>query len=438
MAIESFIAKLGFDLSAFRRGIDSAKKHSARFAKDIAKDTGNAVSSSLGKFIGPTVAVGAVVAGTKAVVDYADAIAELSADLGTSTDFLQGFTTNVARNGGTIEQANKSLLFFSRLTGEAASGSEEAQLKLGKFGVTLLDSNGTFKTTDELVLEMVDSISKLPTAAERAAAAFEAFGKSSPGMLGVIEQGRKVNEEFIRSVDKLSEYDIRNLAKAKSRAESFGGWLKAQGGAMLSRGITVARFLSGESIAEMGTEEANASKQKKLSDESGRIEAGRKILLDLQKRIQGERAKAREKEIEHERKISEAMERNLDAVRRYNEARNALKLTKEDRVKFTLEELANSRVQYSGRLGAEQAMARQAQQLEQWAERNRTMGYGDLAFQQLNRAGQIREGITNLTQSERFPFQSLTDRVDASNAELRKLNSMAATEGLLIRPTNGA
>lgn len=437
MAIESFIAKLGFDLSAFRRGIDSAKAHAKGFKTDLAKQTAGAVTSAVGGAFG----VAAIGAAAKSVADYADSIKSLSENLGVSTDFLQAFEHGIKTSGGSTESAQASLQKFSDLVGEAAAGSLDAQGKLGQFGLSILDASGNLKTTEALLMEASDALKAIESPAERGAAAMDLFGKGGVKALSFLAQGSESMKAFVDQTDKLSVESIQALASAKSTIEGVFRSITIAVGTAISAVSKFFRILGAFSVTGSLSKAIQSVKDADASDVAANkpqsVKAGKNVF-----------AEARKKDLEAEKKLGDEIQKNIDkvnefakrkaeAVRNFEAATRDLSMTREDRVKFTLEELANSRVQYSGRLGAEQAMARQAYQLEQWAERNRTMGYGDLAFQQLNRAGQIREGITNLTQSERFPFQSLTERVDVSNAELRKLTSMASTEGLLIRPTNG-
>lgn len=448
MATETFLAKLGINIAAFQKGLDSAKGLAKKFSADVSKQ----ISSNITSAVGGAAAVNQIVSGVKHVVNYADALGELSENLGISTDFLQGFTHGIAESGGSAESAQHALERFSDIVGTAASGSFDAQSKLARFGISIVDNAGNIKTTEQLIKDASDALKSIESPAERAAAAIDLFGKSAPKSLAFLSQGTESLNNFVRATSRLSAQATKDLSDAKDVVIEFGRAITVFLGEKLSSYIRVGRFfrelwntgsisksISNMAANEKATADALAPKPSAATDRTF------KEVLD---KIAKERAEQRKKELDAERKLGEEIRKNLDRLAEFNErrksanmelesAQSALRSTREDRAKFTLEELATSNIRFSGRLGGEQQSARRAFQLEQWAEQNRRLGFGDLALSQLNTADQIRESLTNLRDSERFPFRELTDRVEQSNVELQRLNHLAMTDGVLIRPTNG-
>lgn len=184
-----------------------AKSWADQTAKDISGSFKGAFSSIAG-----IISVAGVVAMAKKITDMADEVKGASEALGVSTDFIQGFRTAVSQNSGTVEQANKGLEIFSRNIGQ---GSEN----FAKWGVSMTNANGTSKTTTDLLIEVADKIKDTASGSERAAIAFDLFGKSGSALIPTLMMGGEAMKKYIEATDKLSADDLIALADAQDKIQ---------------------------------------------------------------------------------------------------------------------------------------------------------------------------------------------------------------------------
>lgn len=136
-----------------------------------------------------------------------------------------------------------------------------------------------------------------------------------------------------------------------------------------------------------------------------------------------------EKEIAStQEKVAQSIQKQLDGQRQLLKAQNDLltaqrdlNTAKEDRSKFTIQELADSRVRFSGLLAEEQRIARQIVLLRQRAEINRKLGFTDTSIAQNNLADQLAKGLKNVVEKDREPFKSMEDNIKKQTEALLQL-----------------
>lgn len=122
MGFLSLIAKLGLDISGYETGLKRAQSASSKFGRDA----GSAIKNQLAGAI----STGALIAATKATIDYASHITDLSDRVGISTTKLQEYSYAAKQTGGSVDdfaQAARRLAQakFEAIkdpTGEAAKG----------------------------------------------------------------------------------------------------------------------------------------------------------------------------------------------------------------------------------------------------------------------------------------------------------------------------
>ena len=126
----------------------------------------NKIKSGVGKalkvFGGLTAGIGAVGIALGALgkqsFDYIDTLGKTSDQLGVTVEFLQAFQIASEEAGGSAEGANKSLLKFSKNIGEAGRGLKTQADLFKDLGVSIRDSEGNLKGTEQLLLETADGI----------------------------------------------------------------------------------------------------------------------------------------------------------------------------------------------------------------------------------------------------------------------------------------
>lgn len=171
----------------------------------------------------------AAVFAVKEIAEFAEAnvkamtqIERSATQLGISTDKVQEFQF-ASRSLGL--EAGDLLNMMGRLQVAqqgAASGSHQAATAFGAMGVKLKDSNGTFKSADELFLDVAEGISKTHDASKQAAIATQLFGRQGRTLLPFLKEGRKGAEELSEQFRELgggyTEDAIKEAAKYEKQS----------------------------------------------------------------------------------------------------------------------------------------------------------------------------------------------------------------------------
>lgn len=129
---------LGMDSSGFNAGLNKAQAQAASAGKRIGSSLAGGAGQLLSAFA-PAISVAAVAGASKAVLDYAGMIQDLSERTGISTDALQEWDYAMKQTGGSIETA---IPFFEKLAvakRDAMAGTSAAVLAFQKFGISVKD-----------------------------------------------------------------------------------------------------------------------------------------------------------------------------------------------------------------------------------------------------------------------------------------------------------
>lgn len=173
-------------------GVDKTKKVFAKLKSGL-NSVKNGVGKTLKVFGGLTAVIGGTALALAALgrqsFNYIDTLGKTSDQLGVSVGFLQAFQIASEEAGGSSEGANKALLKFSKNIGEAGRGLKTQADLFNDLGVSIRDSEGNLKGTEQLLLETADGISSLGTSAEKNSALTNLFGRSGQQLFGIIDQG---------------------------------------------------------------------------------------------------------------------------------------------------------------------------------------------------------------------------------------------------------
>ena len=186
----------------------------------------NKIKSGVGKalkvFGGLTAAIGgvgfALAALGKQSFAYIDTLGKTSDQLGVSVEFLQAFQIAAEEAGSSSEGANKALLKFSKNIGEAGRGLKTQADLFKNLGVTIRDTEGNLKGTEQLLLETADGIAALGSSAEKNSALTNLFGRSGQQLFAILNQG---GDAVAGLKDKMLELGIGISSEAVDAVERF-------------------------------------------------------------------------------------------------------------------------------------------------------------------------------------------------------------------------
>jgi uncharacterized phage infection (PIP) family protein YhgE len=287
-AIAQLKAVLKMDNAQYKAGARGAKTETSALRKSIAA-------------VGPTIAaafsVGAIIAATKSIINFASEIRHTADNLEIGTDSLQALNSLTLKYGVSVEKLHKSLGKLRQSQGKVSEGDKEYTDALDALGI----SQAKFATagTDE-ALEM---LAKAYSEAEDRTLAFTAvsdlMGRGAKDLTAAMQELSKkglqqVTKDTKAAGDVMEEQLLTRLELAGTRMEQF--WLKAKVGA--------AEFFD-EAIA--GAEIMGRTLLDAFKGAEGRGMVG--VISDVQTRRFGGKAKApeakKQSEVDFYRKQSE-------------------------------------------------------------------------------------------------------------------------------------
>lgn len=266
---------------------------------------------------------------------------------------------------------------------------------------------------------LISGLRELIQVTEEASKTGETFGEKgwvSERSVGIITTFTSAIKTATNTTREFFSYLIEQLG----RAARF--W-----GAFTVTGNTKA---AAETVKQMDREDAERMRvARRAAEEKDRI--SREHQANLKKEAELAKAAA-----EQERRAADNLKILVDrnrALAQVEKLRTELQQTKEDRSKFTLQELAEMQGRFGGRFGQEVMGARAVIAFMERARIARMVNRPDISDALQNRADAIRSQLTNLVSGERFPFAGLEESSKTAAENLKDLNRKASQEGLIVK-----
>lgn len=132
-----------------------------------------------------------------------DEITKMSRELGVSTEHLSGMNHALQLGGTDLKTYDKALSKLSRKIVDADLGLSTAKQGFTDLGLSIKDSNGVLKTSEELVFEVADKFKDMPDGVLKSAKAQEIFGKSGKNLINTLNQGAEGMRGQMKEAEKL-------------------------------------------------------------------------------------------------------------------------------------------------------------------------------------------------------------------------------------------
>ena len=221
---------LNLNSQGFATGAGKAKREAKGLEGQLTKLRAAAGGLAAGFLTG--VSVQAIVDLTKRSLDYAASLGETAQQLGVTAKFMQEFRYAATQAGASVEGADNALSKLSLSIGKAASGTKASVAAFRSLGVEVRDANGNVRDSGAIYEDVAEAISKLPSAAERAAAAAQIFGKGFKEILPLLEEGQKGFKDYAQAAQELgivlSDGDIANADKAADKIDTLNKVLEVK------------------------------------------------------------------------------------------------------------------------------------------------------------------------------------------------------------------
>ena len=152
------------------------------------------------KVFAGVLAAGAFTRFVKGAIDSADAFGKMSDQTGIAANTLQAYV-NAGKLAG-VEQAtiDKGLRRLSQSMREADLGVATYKDSFDALGLTVRNTDGSFKSNEQVLGEIADRFADMPDGATKAALAMEIFGRSGASMINMLNGGSAALTEFNYSV----------------------------------------------------------------------------------------------------------------------------------------------------------------------------------------------------------------------------------------------
>jgi len=226
-------------LNAGRAQMQAAEQAAAKYAQTLRGKLASAVGavragfnggggqgpgllSTLGTVRNGLIALG-VGATARAVVRLVDGIGDIgeaAQRLGVSTGVFQRLKVLADQNGTSVETLGVA---FRTLANSAVQPTKESAAAFAKLGVSVRDSKGQFKGTNDLFFEVAAALGDVGNETERSALAQDLLGQSAQGLKPIFAAGRAEIEKQRAALAAMNVLSEETIAQADALSDTWKG-----------------------------------------------------------------------------------------------------------------------------------------------------------------------------------------------------------------------
>ena len=189
---------------------------------------------------------GAFVGLVKGAIDSADSFGKMADQTGIAANTLQAYVNAGKLAGVSQETIDKGLRRLAQSMREADQGVATYKDSFDALGISVRTTDGTFKTSQQVLGEVADKFATMENGATKAAIAMEIFGRSGASLINLLNGGAASLEEFNYEVSENfaqnAEYFNDQIAVLAIR---FDGFRKQLADALLPTLNSVVKVFSG-------------------------------------------------------------------------------------------------------------------------------------------------------------------------------------------------
>ena len=139
---------------------------------------------------------GAFVGLVKGAIDSADSFGKMADQTGIAANTLQAYVNAGKLAGVSQETIDKGLRRLAQSMREADQGVATYKDSFDALGISVRTTDGTFKTSQQVLGEVADKFATMENGATKAAIAMEIFGRSGASLINLLNGGAASLEEF--------------------------------------------------------------------------------------------------------------------------------------------------------------------------------------------------------------------------------------------------
>ena len=222
-------------------------------------------------------------AGIQRFAQEIDELAKTSRRLGLTVNELQSLQFAAEQTGVSAESLRTSLDRFNRNISETAIGTGIAKRSFEDLGVSVKDSEGVLRNTDDILTDVADALKGVESPADRTRIAMDLFGRSGAALVNTLAEGKGGINELRREFNDLTlQLDQQTAAAVEAANDRFNRLSKSIGSVLVQFGAKTFEGLS--KFAEMTTIESlkAAASAFEAIGQSGTAEKLNDLVLGLQ------------------------------------------------------------------------------------------------------------------------------------------------------------
>ena len=200
MALPEVKVRITADDRGLTKGIGRATKALAGFA---AKATVGAVASA------GALATGLIWAGKRAI-DLADNLSKTAQRIGTTTENLSRLEYAARLSGASLGDLTTAFTYLSRYMQDSSD-------KFTELGIAVKNSDGTFRDTNDVFMDVAEVLSQMPDGARKTALAYDLMGRSATVLIPLMNAGRAGLKGMGDEADNLGQTISTKFAQASER-----------------------------------------------------------------------------------------------------------------------------------------------------------------------------------------------------------------------------
>lgn len=176
-------------------------------------------AAAVGRFaaLGPAIAAAFAGAAVRGAVQTLDRLDDLSEKSGIAVEALSGLRFAGEVVGTQFEDLATGTSKLAKNMAAAAGGSKEAQAAFAAIGVSVKNTDGTLRSTEQVLLDVADRFAGYKDGAGKAALAQAIFGKSGETLIPILNQGRRGIEQLTQEAEQLGAVFSGDAAKQAAK-----------------------------------------------------------------------------------------------------------------------------------------------------------------------------------------------------------------------------
>ena len=235
----SEVARVAKETGAKVKGLEKTSVSSANRMKTAFGGVGKALG-----MLGIGAGIGIAITGMKRLITEQiasmDAMTKYSKATGLTTEFISGMGFAAERSGSSLKSVQVGMRGLIRSMQDVKDGLLEGTRKFEQLGVSVLDTNGNLRKSEDVFLEIANKISLMSNETEKAALSQEIFGRSGIELIPLLNEGASGIEKLTSKARELGiVFDKEAGAKAEEAADAMTNFNTATTGMGRNLAVTV-------------------------------------------------------------------------------------------------------------------------------------------------------------------------------------------------------